>query len=265
MIKSFVNGAKQIIGNPFLLLPGLATIAILGGLVFIFSQQLISIVVNIVFLGVVPDAPIQAFPFQFISIYWFDLLAIMVFVTLTGIVFSGLNYFYAAHERLMSESKASMGKALSETLSAAGRIIALVLFLEVMFIAFLVLFWLFLVATAVVPLAGEIALLFLGVTLIYVYVKLLFVVQAMALEKGTVKQAFRRSWEMTTNRFASVFALVFVLGVISNAVILLGESFSLFATSDVIEIIVFALFWSVSLAYSGKVMASYCSEKMLGN
>lgn len=265
MIKAFVSGAKKIIGNPFLLLPGLASIAVFMGLLFVFSQFLVDFLVSVVFLEMVPDTGLLAFPFHFTSLYALDLVAIMAFAIISGIVFTTANFFYAAHVKTVIDGNDSIGKAFSETVLALGKIVSLTVFIAALAIAFMAVLWVFVLVLLAVPVAGAVLLALLGLVAVYAYVKLVFVIQALALEKGTVKQAFQQSWELSNKRFVPVLVLVFVLGILNNIIFMVGEVVSELVLNELFGVVIVALAWSVSLSFSATAMALYYSEKKLGH
>ncbi len=264
MIKALVSSLKRVLRNPALLLPALAAIAILLVFAYALAPFLLDLLLNAVFLEAVPDAPLYEIPFQFFALYPLNLVALAVLALIGGILSVSLNYWYAAYARMSFEGNASIAKACSETVSAMGKIAAFTLFVALIALFFGVLLWAFAMVLATVQLLGLALLALLALAGFYLYIKLVFTVQALALEQGTVKQALQQSWEFALGKFWHVFLFVLIIAVISQAITFVGSYASDLVLDDVLSIVVLAVFWSISLAFAGIAMPFYYAEKKLG-
>ena len=145
-----------------------------------------------------------------------------------------------------------------------GKITAFTLFVALIALFFGVLLWAFAMVLATVQLLGLALLALLALAGFYLYIKLVFTVQALALEQGTVKQALQQSWEFALKRFWHVFLFVLIIGVISQAITFVGGFASDLVLDDILSIVVLAVFWSISLAFAGIAMPLYYASKKLG-
>ncbi len=264
MIKSVLGSAKMLVKNPLLLLPSLAAIAIFLGLTYIFAGFLIDLLLNAVFLELVPDAPLAQLPFQFIAIYFPELVGIFVLAIISAILFTALNYWYAAYVGMSAKGKASIGKACGETISELGKVISFVVFILAVLFLFGFLAWLFLMVALAIPLLGFLLLGLLGFLGFYLYIKLAFAISSMALEEAKVKEGLKNSWNFVVKKVWSVVLLVAVVAVINQFVIFVGAYATDFILDDLIGLIVIAVFWSIVLAFAGLAFPRYYSEKKLG-
>jgi membrane-anchored glycerophosphoryl diester phosphodiesterase (GDPDase) len=222
LIGALTGALQKLLRNPLLLLPSLASMAILFGLAYAFAGFMIDLLVNAVFLEIVPEAPLQALPYQFLGIYATQLLGLAVFMILGAILFTALNYWYAAYVETSLGGKASVGKACRETISGLGKIIAFVIFVLLVLFLFAIATWLFALVTLVVDWLGLLLMLLLALTGFYLCVKLAFAVQAMALEKVKVKQGLQNSWSFCVGKCWHVCLLLLILAVVSQAIVSIG-------------------------------------------
>jgi len=264
MIRSLTGSLSRIVANPFLLLPGIATIAIFFGLVYFFAPFAIDMLMDTIFLDVMPDSTLNALPFHFTALHFTQIVGLGLFGLLSGILFTGLNYWYAAYIRMGFREKASIGKCCSETVSALGKILAFTLFVSIIALFFGVLLWIAAMISIAIPILGIVLILLLVLVFAYLYIKLIFVVQALALEKGTIKQAFEQAWAFSKGKFGAILLFVIALIIVGTVLESLAATASGFFLDDLIGVVIIGIFWSVSLAYSATAMALYYAEKKLG-
>jgi len=141
LIKAIVGAVKRIVGNPFVVLPSLLSVAILLFLAYIFAPFAIDLLLDAVILEMVPDAPLNAMPFQFIAIYSTQVFALLIFALLSSILFTALNYWYVVYTKMGFDGDRSLAKACGETISGLGKVIAFIVFVLLVAMLFAVLFW----------------------------------------------------------------------------------------------------------------------------
>ena len=76
MIKSIVGAAKAIVKSPILLLPGLVAVLVVLGLMYLFAGFAIDLLLDAVFLEMVPESGLAKMPFQFGAMYGLQLAAL---------------------------------------------------------------------------------------------------------------------------------------------------------------------------------------------
>jgi len=258
-----IGAGKRLVKNPLLLLPALASMVIFFALGFVFLPFAADLMLDVLFLEIIPDSSLLAFPFQFFALYPLQILALGLFALLSGLLFTALNYWYANYLGESLGKSASIGKACRETLGALKAIASLVLFIAIISLVFGTLFWVSAVISIAIPLLGLGLMLVLSLAGFYVYIKIAFATQALALEEGSVKQALQQTWDFSQKRFWHVILFLIVLGLIHQIIVFLGDYVSLLFLDETIEIIVFAVFWGASLAFAGLAMALYYAEKAL--
>ena len=183
---------------------------------------------------------------------------------ISALVFTGLNFFYAAYVKTAERRKGAYAKATGQAFGAIGKVFGFVAFLILVSLFFAVLLWAFSLLAQAVEAVGVILISLLALAGFYLYIKLAFVVQALALEEGSVKQALQQSWEFCQKRFWHVVLFLIVVAAINQAIMYVGSSLSGLAVDDLFGLIVLAIFWAVSLAFTGLSMALYYQEKRLG-
>ncbi len=264
MLKALAGGLGRLAKNPLLLLPAFASIGILLAVFFLFLGVTTELIIDLLFLEVFPEGPLSAFPFQFVALYPVETLALLVFSLVSGVVFVSLNYWYAFYVKESFEGRASFGGACSETVSAMGKVLAFFVFALVIMLFVGVLVWVFLLVASLAQVLGLALMLVLFLGLFYLYVKLAFVVQAMALEQGSVKQALQQSWELGLGRFWIVFLFLFLVGLVAQIFSFVGSYFADMVLDDILATVILVVFWGVGLAFAGLAMALFYAEKKLG-
>ena len=264
MIYSVVYALKNIARNPMVLVPSIAAIAILFALLYAFAGFAIELIINAFFLEILPESPLNAFPFQFAAIYGMPLVALAALALIAAVLFTSLNYWFAAYIRMKTEKSNGFGKACSETISALGKTVGFVVFVALAAALAGIVLWAFaLVETLVSPL-GIILAALLALGCFYLYVKLVFTVPALALERGTVKQALEQSWNFSQGRFWQVLLFVIVVSVISQVVLWIGSSLSELVLDETVEMAILGIFWAVMLSFYGMAVPIYYAKNKLG-
>ena len=259
MINALGAAAKRLVKNPLLLLPAFAAIAIFFALAYAFSPFMEKLAVDLMILGNVPDAPLSALPFQMIGLYGLEFSVLLVFFVLSSILFAALNYWYAAYVAI--DRKESLGKACRETIKAMGKIASFTVFILLLVFLFAVLLWISLAIMPFFELGGLVLLALLALAGFYFTIKFVFVLQALAIEHGSVRQALEKAWVFCEGRFWQVLAFVIVLSVVYGILLWAGGLASGLFSGEVESLIVFAAFWGIFLAYSGLALACYYKEK----
>jgi hypothetical protein len=131
---------------------------------------------------------------------------------------------------------------------------------------FIALLWFALALTIVFELGGLVLLALFALAGIYVAIKFVFVLQALAFggQKATVKKALEKSWLFCEGKFFSVLALVIALAIIYSVLLWAGGLVSGMVAEETAALVVFAVFWGIFLAFSGLALAAYYAEKGLG-
>ncbi len=238
--------------------------AILFALAYAFADFALDLLANAVFLEIVPDGPLQALAFPVLGIYATQVLALAAFAVLAAVLFTALNYWYAAYVGTGLGGKPSIGNACRETVSALGKIFAFIVFVILVLLMFSIVLWLFALVTLAIDWLGLLLMALLFLASFYLYIKLAFAVQAMALEKVKVKQALQNSWNFCVGRFWHVFLLILVLAVVNWAVVSIGGIVSGYMLDSLLEIVVLTVFLSISLSFVGLAIPLYYAKKKLG-
>ncbi len=264
MIKSIVGAARNIGKNPILLLPALAAVAVVLGLFYLLAPIALDMLLDVVFLEMVPDSGLAKLPFQFTAMYGVPLVAMAALGIVSALMFNTLAFFYAAYVKASSRRTGSFGKATGSAVGALGKVFGFVVFIVLISLLFATLLWAFTLIWQAVEALGIILITLLFLAGFYLYIKLTFVLQALALEKGTVKQALGQSWDFCQKRFWHVVLFLVVIAAINQAIMFVGSSISDFAADELLSLIVLAVFWAISLSFTGLAMALYYKEKKLG-
>ncbi|MFA4855617.1 MAG: hypothetical protein WC634_03470 [archaeon] len=261
LINALGAAAKRLVKNPALLLPAFAAIAIFFALAYAFSPFMEKLALDLMILGNVPDAPLSALPFQLIGLYGLEFSVLLVFFVLSSILFAALNYWYAAYAASGLGSKESLGKASHETIKAMGKIASFTVFILLLVFLFVVLLWISLAIMPFFEIGSLVLLALLALAGFYFAIKFVFVLQALAIEHGSVRQALEKAWLFCEGRFWQVLAFVIVLSVVYGILLWAGGLASGLFSGEVESLIVFAAFWGIFLAYSGLALAFYYKEK----
>jgi len=257
LIGSLIAPVKLLAKKPALLLPALLSALIVFALWLAFLPQMLDIAVNTLILEQVPEAPLTQFLFYFGSMYFFGLLAMLAFGILAAMVSLSLAYCYAVFVRMDEHGNGSVGKACRETISGIGKIAGLLVFAlaVALFAGFLL--WLALIAGPSLILPGLIVLLGTGLLLFYLCIKLSFAVQAMGIEKVSVREALQASWKFSEGRFLAMLVFIIVIAVINSIINAVGLGVSDLVPDDIASMAVFGVFIAIAWAYSGLAMPAY--------
>ncbi|MDP2973637.1 MAG: hypothetical protein Q8N60_01165, partial [Candidatus Diapherotrites archaeon] len=157
--------------------------------------------------------------------------------------------------------KRSFKKACSATISALGKIVLLIIFVLIIAGFFAALAAVFTIIAGAIQLLGFALIALLAIGLIYLYIKLTFVVQALAIEECTVKEALQKAWQFSTGRFWHIVLFIFIIAAISQALSFIGDSLSEMALDETIGLAAVSIFWIIATSYAGIAMALYYLEK----
>ncbi len=262
MIGAIIKALKGIVKNPLVLLPAFILPIVTFGLLFILQEPVFDIFLDVLFLERVPESSLLAFPIHFLAMYSIELAAIAVLVIASSIVSIVVGFVYAKYANGVVAGKASLFGSLGAVLENKGNILALAGFLFVVALFALGVSWLFLVVSAAIPLLGVLVILF-AVLLAYLLVKLVFSVQAMAVQGLKAKEALSKSWAFTGGRFLQTLAFLILISVIYSVLITVGDFLDI-ALTDVNEnfgTIAFVILWAIGVSFSNLAMAFYFIEK----
>ena len=260
MIKTLLQAAKTLALKPVLFLPALLAVLIAIGLSIAFSPFLVDFAVNTIVLEIIPDSPLPALPFHMLALYPTQLAAMLLFAVLTGMVFIATTYWYAAYLG-QGERKRSFKKACSDIISALKKIVSLIIFVLIIAGFFAALAAVFTIIAGAIPALGFALIALLAIALIYLYIKLTFVVQALAIEECTVKEALQKAWQFSTGRFWHIVLFIFIIAAISQVLSFIGDSLSEMALDETIGLAAVSIFWIIATSYAGIAMALYYLEK----
>jgi len=264
LIGSLLNGFRKPLQHPLSFLPGLALIGFIFLVFFIVSEQYFDLLVNIAVLGQVPDTSFFGLPFQILFLYSFDIAVLFIASFVIAFAVVATNFFYANFASEALEKKPSLGEAFSKTLSEWKAALATVVFMFFLGALFGIVFW-ELFALASISLAVSLVLLaLLALLVFFLLVKLVFFVPIMAIEKLSLRDALGKSWAFTNRGFLGFLLLIIFLllvSIIASVVSSIGSSLADLVAIDFLNLLVFALFWAFSIAFSGSAIAFFYLKK----
>ncbi|MCX6799439.1 MAG: glycerophosphoryl diester phosphodiesterase membrane domain-containing protein [Candidatus Diapherotrites archaeon] len=266
MIGSFVGAAKALVKKPALLLPAIGAVIIFLALFFVFAPTMVGALVDTLVLGELPEVPLNFFPFYFSAMYAEPLLLMLVFAVLVALTMLSASYAYAAYVRIAGKKGgAGVGEACRETIGALGKILGLLVFaMLVIFLVSAALWGILLLALASAAAAALLAIV-AALLVFFVYVKLSFTLQAMAMDEAPLREALQASWRFSNGRFWAILVFLFILAVINNVILNAGFGLSgLVLLDDNLGIAVGALFMVISIAYAGIAAPLYYQRKKKG-
>lgn len=259
MLVSFITGFKELYKHPGVFLPGVIAVAINMVLLFLGYDVVFGFLYHIMLPGGLPEGLLLEMPFLVLAHYYWEILATAVFLFLGFCV--NIWAVFAIAKYIADEDKGRIvGKAIKYATARIGKIASVAVFAGVLgvifFAAFLILFWLALVAP-ILGLVIMVLMLALAILIFYLYVKLLFLAIVMGTTGHNVKNAIPEVWRWSSKRFWELLVLIFALTFISSAVLDIGIEVSNFMPDDNLELVVPAVFSVLAVTYSNVVMAHY--------
>ncbi len=254
---ALIGSVRMLARKPVLFLPSVIAVVLILVLSYVFAPLLENIAFNVLVLGKVPDVALSALPFQFAAMYAADLLALLLFMVLVGVLFIALAFWYALFLRDAAAGKASFVQTCRETVAAVEKIVALVLFVLVIAVFVAVLFWFFALVESVLAPLGVVLTAVLAIAMLYLYINLAFTVQALAISGKKVKDALQQSWRFVAGRFLHTVVFLVVLAVVYYALISAGLALSDAALDEATELGSVAVFWVIAASYANVAMAQY--------
>jgi hypothetical protein len=257
LIESMARAVGSSVRKPWLLVPAALLLIITTGLLFLFQEPLVNLLVDALFLENLPEAPLSVFPVLLLAMYptEFAVVGLLLFVfTFLGV---GTGFVYS---KLANDSMAgnpSVGRAISATLESRGNILALGVFFFVLALFFGALLWIMLVAAQMYDMVAALFLLAVFALLLYVFVKLAFTVASMAIENLKAKDALVKSWVFTTNRFWRVLLFLVAVAITYGIILNAGSFIDSLVAEPILGGILFGLFWAFGVAYSNMAIAFY--------
>ena len=260
MIESLVKGFSAIAKKPVALLPAVAFAGLSIVLFMLVQEPLANFVVDALIAGEIPETGLIAFPLHFAAMYPAGLASVVVLWFVSTLLWIASAFVYARIANDLEAGHASVPKAVQAAVGAAANIFWLTVFMAVIAVFFFILSWILMVLAAVVPVLTIVVLLLQVLIMLglgYVYVKLAFSVQAMAVEGLKPKDALAKSWAFTTKRFWRVVLFMLAVVVITLLVFQIGDIVELMIPSEEIGIIAFMAIWAVGVSFSSMAIEFY--------
>lgn len=228
MINALFNSLTLLARKPWIFLPTLIVAAIMGVITVSTIETYFMLLFNLTFFNQMPQTTLLELPFRIFELYPIEssillgMLAVMFFLNSLLL----LIYAHLVKEEI-ERKKSSLLNAVRNAFSQIGQtillfiLIALVgLFLGIVYLAFF----------ALMPLSGFswIILLIIFLLIIYIAIKLLFTIPALAEAertitsgkkivqgKGGIKQALEESWQFTDKHLFGTIALIIILFIVT--------------------------------------------------
>ncbi|MDD5148127.1 MAG: glycerophosphoryl diester phosphodiesterase membrane domain-containing protein [Candidatus ainarchaeum sp.] len=261
MIDALVSGLKEIWKHPLSILPALIAGIAMAVVFYTVMGSFFELLIDIVFLGNVPDAGISQMPFMVFGLYSADILPMLLAGVVSLVITIATGFFYSNYAAELQEKNPSIGRAFGKTLEQGREIIALFVFGFMITAAAGIVFW---ALASVYPAIGAVSIALAAIIIIlvlYFLVKISFVVPAMAIEGEKLKQGIGKSWEFTNKKFWHVVLFILLVFIITQAIIAAGSAVSGLVLEPAISAIIFAVFWALATAYSVLAIAFYYLEK----
>jgi len=265
MLDTLFLSAKTLLKKPSLLGIPIVVALLLLLILFLVGDLLVGLLVDTIFLGIVPETGFLEFPWHLYTQYslHFNVLALVALIV--TIIFVWQSIFFASYAKeSYGRERAKIFDAAKEANKQLKKIIALVIFFFVIAIFLLVLFWL--IVNATIPL-GAIGIIFPILFLIlayFLYIVLAFVVPIIAIEKAPLKEAISKSFDFVSKRFWQVVLLGIIVWIISGILFEAGDRLSGLVQEETIGMIIFLLFWAVGVSYSALVLPIYYLRNSIG-
>jgi hypothetical protein len=262
LIGAIIKAFKTIVKNPLLLLPALILPAVTFGLLFVLQEPLFNLLVDILFLERVPESTLLAFPIHLLAMYPIELAAVAVMVLASSIISIAVGFIYAKYANSIEADKASLSGSIKAVFENKNSILALAGFLFIVILFVIGISWLLLAASTIIPQILLVVIL-LFILLAYIFVKLTFSVQAMAVENIKAKEALSKSWAFTNKRFWQVLGFLILTTIIYSIIIAIGDFVDLTLTeiNEDLGTLVFVIFWTIGVSFSNLAMAFYFIKK----
>lgn len=275
MINALVNGLSLLIRKPYLILASLMFSAISMIAFFLNVETITYFFLNIAY-GIIPNISPKTMLVDFILMYSNEIIvltAIFLFTVLMNFLTYAVYSAYVKENNEGGKGKASFGasfkEGLSKTLPLLGFV--LIIFFLGLFLAAICLLLMSFVGNnflANIAIATVVAVL-----LIYLLVKLLFVVPAIfdaeaKASSGKIKaknsalaQAISKSWNFSSRKFMAIFILIIILAVINAFFSTLIGSFVYPILDENIKLAAATILTAILTTYSCIVLAMFYFKK----
>jgi hypothetical protein len=253
MIAEILQGIKATFRKPVSMLPALIAALIVLLASYLVAGPLFEMSVDIFLLEKLPEAGLEAIPFQFFAMYSGGVIAFALLSVVAMVVLIALGFCNARYALDYSEMHPSISQAIGQALKNLGKIVLLTIFFCVIALFFIALAWIFLL----IPIVGTVLFFLLVIAIFYIVIKLVFSVAAMSIEDVSVKEALQKSWEFSQKRFWQIVAFLAIISIINLCLLNIGYALSDAALDDITEIVVFLVFWIVTVTYTTLAMGFY--------
>jgi len=258
MIKSLIDSVLMIVKKPVVLLAGIAFILIDFFFRYLVEDQAIEVVFKFLDFNSYPIFELQKMPFQLIASYPGELLALSLFLIASSVISTMLSVSLANY---VFEKKKSIINSIMFSVKSLMKIIGFILFFGLIFIFSGIVLWIVSLLAFAAGLLGAIILFLVLVLMGFVLIHFVFV--PALLGKGMkIKQAFQESWKITGKNFFSVLLLLIGIAIINTILnqiylIILNTSFG----ENDLMILVEMLFTLIILTYTNLVFPLFYLNK----
>ena len=267
MIDSIIGAFKTALTKPKLWVPALV-VGIVNYAIFLllFEFGIWDFMLYALFLGLVPQTggAVVGLPFEIYAMYSTGVNAIIALAAVVFVTTVFMQFFYGDYVRQMAGGKASFGSAFSYGLSSLKKIFGLFLFFFVITILAGIVMWLAMLFAASAGIVGDIVIVIVGLLMIYIGLKLLFTVTAIAIDRLTLKEGLKKSWEFSNRFLLRIIVLIIVGGSISYLITSVGVEVADLLGIDIVFIVVFIIFWLFAAAFSNLLLPFYYMRKEHG-
>ncbi|MBU1120608.1 MAG: hypothetical protein ABIE23_03000 [archaeon] len=220
MIAPLLNSIKLMVSKPFFIVIALIVALINSFVLFFFQETLFEFILSLMDVNAFPTNNLLILPFQLVSIYFNELLILLLVLFVSVLLNVFLFFAFADYVGGIKKKKASFGASLGYAIKSLFEQIKLVVFFVVLVaFGFLVLWMFFLLSVYTV--FGGILLIIAMLLCIYLVIKFIFTPAIMATEKIKLKESLKKSYEFSGKHFFEIILLLIVLFIV-NALVEVG-------------------------------------------
>lgn len=257
MFNALFGSAWEIVRKPAVLIPAAVVTAINLVLAYLSMDFIMGFFWNAFMAGIMPEGSFIELPYMLFAIYWKELLVTGIVIVLQYALWAWLVFAYTGMKKTRKES---LGEGVAFATSRFGSILALSVFVMLLFLAFILagMFLLWVSTIAGLEIVGMLLTLVLMVLAAYVSVKLLFVPAAMAAHDLKPKQGLRQAWRWSAGKLPGILLFLLLLLLFDGIISVVGDAVSVIAAgNEIAEVAVLALFSVIGGAYFSIALASY--------
>lgn len=262
MIDSLLNAFKMMLKTPVVILVAIVGVLVNMGVIMLLSTPILNMIFDVFMLRQLPDAGFLGFPLQFIAMYPDGMAALFMMFAAFALISLIMAFFISRYVKEIAAGKGAFGNSLKYTISNALKILGLFIFFFAVFGVLFLIMWL-LMAFSLGPSALTIVFMLLFMLfVIYLAIKLVFTVSAMAIDELPARESIRKSWEFSAKSFWGVIALIILVMIISMLITALGINISMrFYINDLFDEALFIVFTAIASVYSYLAFPLYYLKK----